>query len=221
MVKPVSVDVQFRRLDKHLRDLKQARSSPASDEDSIIVAEICNACALLLDKAMNAVWSSKANKNNGKGKPNIYFPICQSREKLAQKFQQYQLPEMENDDPEIFDLIDSVQSYNQVKWLAALHKLAGIRHEDYPRVEKRTSTGIGIGRGQDLYIQSLTTDGSGNISFKGHGINRESRKIEPAIFEVKREVRSILEGVGEEPYQFCSSSVAEVKRLTSKLYSLI
>lgn len=221
MVKPVSVDVQCRRLDKHLRDLKQAGSSPASDEESIIVAEICNVCALLLDKAMNAVWSAKANKNNGKGKPNIYFPICQSREKLTLKFRQYQLPKMENEYPEIFNLIDSVQSYNQVKWLDALHKLAGIRHEDYPRIEKRTSTAIGIGRGQGLYIESFTANGSGNISFKGHGINRESGKIEPAVFEVKKEVRSILEGVAEEPYQFCSSSVAEVKRLTSKLYSLI
>lgn len=221
MVVPVSIDAQFRRLDKHLKELKQVGSSPTNEEESIIVADICNSCALLLDKAMNAVWSARVNKNNGRNKPNIYFPICNNREKLTQKFQQYQLPNMEHDDPKIFALIDSVQAYNGVKWLAALHKLAGVRHEDYPKIEKRNSSGIGIGKGQNLYIESMTFDGEGNMNFKGHGINRESGEIEPVRFELIKEVRSVLEGVDEEPFKFCSSSVVRVKRLTSKLYSQI
>lgn len=170
---------------------------------------------------MNAVWSVRANKNNGNGKPNIYFPICNNREKLTLRFQQYQLPNMEHDDPKLFELIDSVQAYNGVKWLAALHKLAAIRHEDYPKIKKRDHGGIGLGKGQDLYIESLTIDGNGKMNFKGHGINRESGKIEPVRVELIKEVQSVLEGVGEEPYKFCSSSVARVKQLTSKMYSLI
>lgn len=221
MVIPVSVETQFRRLNKHLKELKQVGSSSIREEESIIVADICNACVLLLDKAMNAVWSARASKSSGKGKPDIYFPICDNREKLILKFQQYQLPNMEHDDPQLFTLIDSVQVYNEITWLAALHKLAAIRHERYPKINIMNHSGIGLGKGQDLYIESMTSDGNGIINFKGHGINRESGKIEPVRLDLIKGVRSVLEGFDEEPYDFCSSSVTRVKHLTSDIYRLL
>ena len=61
-------------------------------------------------------------------------------------------------------------------------------------------------------------DRTGIVYFKGHGINRESGRLEPARVELTNEVRSILEDVGEDPYKFCSSSVAKVKKLVSELY---
>jgi hypothetical protein len=222
MVVPTSVDAQFRRLDKHLRELEQVGSGETSEDESIIVAEICNSCILALDKAMNAIWKAKACRKEGKGKPKIYFPIAMgSREKLTEKFQQYQMPNMEKDNPEIFELVDSIQLYKGVKWLSALHKLAAIRHEDYPTINKENNGGIGFGKGQDLFLESLTIDGNGNIDIKGHGINRKSGKVEPVTVELMEEVRSVLEGVGEEPYKFCSSSVVKVKRLISDLYMFL
>lgn len=221
MAIPVSVDMQFRRLDKYLRELKQLEEKPEREEESVIVADICNSCMLLLDKAMNAVWTGTANKPQSRGKPNIYFPTCATKEKLNIKLQQYQLPNMEVDNPRLFALIDSVQAYNNVPWLGALHKVAGIRHEEFPKIRKKETNGIGIGKGQDLYIDSLIIDGNGKMSFKGHGINRETGKREAARIELKKEVQSVLEGIGEEPYAFCSSSVSNVKRLTIKIYSLI
>ena len=131
MVVPISVDAQFRRLDKHLRDLEHVGGAPDSEDASIIVADICNSSSLVLDKAMNAVWEATACPKEGKSKPNIYFPIkMESREKLTEKFKQYQMPDMVTDDPKIFDLVDSVQVYTGVTWLSALHKIAAIRHEN-------------------------------------------------------------------------------------------
>lgn len=222
MVVPTSVEAQFRRLDKHLKDLKQFGGGAMSEDESIVVAEICNSCLLALDKAMNSVWQAKATPKEGKGKPNIYFPInMMSREKLAEKFKAYQMPNIENDSPEIFQLIDSIQVYRGVKWLSALHKLAAIRHEEFPKVEKVKSSGIGFGRGQNLYIESLVMDENGHIDFKGYGVNRITGTIEPTRIEVTEEMRSVLKDVGIEPYSFCHSSVTKVKRLISKLYMLL
>jgi len=175
-----------------------------------------------LDKAMNGIWKAKSTQKEGKRKPHIYFPInMTSREKLGERLTQYQMPNLETEDPEIFDTIDSVQTYRNNKWLSALHKIAVIRHEDYPKINKVYSEGPGFGKGQDLYIERLTIDGNGNIDFKGHGINRESGKVEPARLELTREVRSVLDGVGDHPYKFCSSSVAKVKSLVSEVYRLL
>ncbi|MBQ0751557.1 MAG: hypothetical protein KBT70_15295 [Roseovarius sp.] len=222
MVVPTSIEAQFRRLDKHLKELKQFGGGAMSEDESIVAAEICNSCVLALDKAMNSVWQTKATKKEGKGKPNIYFPInMTSREKLAEKFRAYQMPNMENENPEIFQLIDSVQVYRGVKWLSALHKLAAIRHEEFPKIEKVKSSGIGFGRGQDLYIKSLVIDEKGQIDFQGYGLNRATGKIEPAIVEVVEEMRSVLKDIGIAPYSFCESSVTKVKSLISKLYRLL
>lgn len=64
----------------------------------------------------------------------------------------------------------------------------------------------------------MTWNESGNIDFKGHGINRKSGEIEPVRVEFVNKVRSVLEGVAEEPYQFCSSSVTKVKHVVRDLY---
>lgn len=222
MVVPVSVDTEFRRLDKRLKELRQVGGGTSTaDEESIIVAEICNSCALLLDKAMNAVWSERARKIGGKGKPNIYFPICDDRVRLTLKLQQYQLPNLEHDDPKLFALIDSVQVYNGIRWLAALHKIATLRHTSYPRIEKRGHARLVLGKGQDLYIESLITDENGVVNFKGNGINRESGRSEPVRVDLIRGVRSVLVEFDEAPYNFCSSSVAHVKRLTADLYRFL
>lgn len=222
MVVPTSVEAQFRRLDKHLKELKQFGGGAMSEDESIVAAEICNSCILALDKAMNSVWQTKAIKKEGKGKPKIYFPIhMKSREKLAEQFRAYQMPNMENENPEIFQLIDSVQVYKGVKWLSALHKLAAIRHEEFPKIEKVKSFGIGIGRGQDLYMKSLVIDEKGQIDLNGYSVNQVRGTIEPTKVEVVEEMRSVLKDVGIDPYSFCRSSVTKVKTLVSKLYMLL
>lgn len=219
MVVPISVSAQFRRLDKNLRELKSSQISALSEDQSILVAEICNSCILTLDKAMNALWEAKGEKKESKQKPNMYFPIMTaSKEKLAEKFQQYQMRNLEENEPKVFEIIDAVQSYRGIKWLPALYEIASIRHEDYPRISQAIEKGVGFGRGQDIYIESTTTDANGNINFKGYGTNRESGKTEPVRVEFMHEVRSVLESVSEDPYQFCFSSVEKVKHLVSELY---
>jgi hypothetical protein len=222
MVVPTSIESQFRRLDKHLKELKNIDAGETSEDVAIIVADICNSCVLTLDKAMNAVWKEKSIQKKGKDKANIYFPRnMDSREKLAERLKKDQMPNIEKDDPKIFELIYSVQVQKDVNWLSLLYKIAAIRHENYPKISKVKSEGLAIGKGQDLFVESMIVDGSGNIKFKGHGINRESGKIEAARFDFIKELRSVLEGVDEDPYEFCSVSVAKVKRLVSKLYSYL
>lgn len=218
MVVPVSVDAQFRRLDKNLQELKQIKGDALDEDKSILVAEICNSCILTLDKVMNAIWEAKGEKE-GRQKPRIYFPaVTRSKEKLTEKLQQYQMPDLEGDEPEIFELIDSVQLYRGVSWLRAVYSLAAIRHERYPRMSQVNKNFVGFGAGQDLFVESAGIDGSGKIFFKGRGINRISGEIEPVRVGFFKEVRSVLEGVDEEPYQFCSSPIVKVKRLVRELY---
>lgn len=219
MVVPVSVDLQLRRLNSHLSDLKRIENADNNEEQSIVVAEICNTCMLLLDKSMNKLWEAKVGKSSGK--PNIYFPVCSSREKLIARFKQYQMPQIPLSDTEIFHLIDSVQEYNGSSWLSSLHKISSMRHERYPDVGRVNRLGVGIGFDQDLYIESLTYDGNGNLSFKGHGINRSNGLIEPAKIEVINEVGTILKEVDQDPFQFCSESIGKVKKIISSLYMMI
>ncbi len=219
MVVPTSVDAQFRRLEKQLRELKHLETNALGEDQAILVAEICNSCLLTLDKAMNAVWAGVGTPREGKCKPNIYFPVTTgSREKLIDKFRQYQMPEAENTAPEIFEIIESVQVYNGARWLEAIYRLAEIRHEEYPKIKDVPNRALGVGKRQGLYIESLTIDAAGNVNFKGHGINRESGESEAVRFEIKDEVRRELESVGQEPFPFCRSSVTRVKQLVSDLY---
>tara|TARA_R110002049_G_scaffold23545_3_gene83301 strand:- start:18582 stop:18884 length:303 start_codon:yes stop_codon:yes gene_type:complete len=100
---------------------------------------------------MNALWEAKGETEVGKQKPIIYFPIVtSSKEKLAAKLQQYQMPDLEQDEPKVFEIIDAVQAYNGVKWLRALYDLAAIRHENFPKISQVDEKGIEFGKGQDL-----------------------------------------------------------------------
>lgn len=215
MVLPVSVDLQLRRLGSQLSDLKRSESE---EEQSIIVAEICNSCVLLLDKLMNKLWELKVGKDSGK--PRIYFPVCSSREKLVARFQQYQMPDILSNEPNIFNVIDSAQDYNGTDWLSSLHRIASMRHEKFPEVNKIESGGIGLGVNQDIYIESFVAHG-GNMSFQGYGINRKTGKKEPVIVEFTKEVRSVLNDIKKEPYDFCHLSVEKVKKIVSSTYMLL
>ena len=222
MVVPTSVDAQFRRLNKYLRELEHLGHDGAVEDEAIIVADICNSCLLTLDKAMNAIWKAEARIKEGRGKANVYFPISMSsREKLVERLRKDQMPDIQKDNPRAFALIDSVQAYKGVAWLTTLHTIARLRHESFPEVNRVRREGLGIGRGQDLYIESLRFGADGNVDFKGHGINRSTGKIEPANFDLVSEVRSELVGLKETPYRFCSVAVAKVTQLVSDLYRSI
>lgn len=222
MVVPTSIDLQFRRLEKNLRDLKRSDGAAFDEESGVIVAEICNSCVLTLDKVMNALWDAKATRRVGKGKPRVYFPTSEtSRQGLAQKFQQYQLADVEKYYLEIFNLIESVQPYQGNSWLAKLSKIAQIRHEKYPSITEKTQNGLGFGMGQDLYIESMEVGKNGQIRFNGHGINRETGNVEPVRVKIINEVRSVLEGTDEDPYKFCAASVAKTKGIVAELYKML
>lgn len=222
MVVPTSVDAQFRRLKKYLRELEHIGNDCAAEDEAIIVADICNSCVLALDKSMNAIWKVEARIKDGKGKANVYFPISMSsREKLLERLRKDQMPDIEKDNPRAFALIESVQAYKGGAWLTTLHAIAKLRHETFPEVKRVRRNGLGIGMGQDLYIDSLHIGADGKIDFKGHGINRSTGKIEPAKFDLISEVRSELADLNETPYRFCSKAVDKVTQLVSNLYRSI
>lgn len=215
MVLPVSVDLQLRRLGSQLSEIQRAESE---EEQSIVVAEICNSCVLLLDKLMNNIWKSQVGKDTGK--PRIYFPVCSSREKLIERFQQYQMPDILSTAPGIFKVIDSSQDYNGTDWLSSLHRIASMRHEGFPAIKKTSSRGFGLGVNQDIYIESLIIHGE-NMSFRGHGINRKTGIKEPVRIEFTDEVNSVLNDVGKEPYDFCNLCVEKVKKIASSVYMIL
>jgi len=217
---PVSIDTQFRQLNKRLKDLREAGRNTSVDEEEVLVADICNSTLLVLDKAMNAVWKSVVDDRNpgARSKPNVYFPVCVSRERLLKRLEPMQMLDLPDIKPGLFDLIESVQEYNGELWLKSLYGIAQVRHERYPAVERREEHGWALGRDQDVYIEHMTIN-NGQVNFRGHGINRETGQSEPARFELIREVRSVLEDVGEDPHEFCSSILQKAKVLASKMYS--
>lgn len=214
---PVSVDAQIRRLEKHLRELERVRTED-SEEASVLVADICNASMLLLDKAMNAIWAAKAQSSEGKKKPNVYFPVCESEEKFSCRLRQYQMPCLKETDGELFALLEAAQPYRGTCWLPQAHKIAAVRHEYFPEISATQKTGLGIGRGQNLFIESMTIDGSGNINFKGEATNQKTGASEPLRIDIKREVRSMIEAVDAEPVPFCQGVVTAASRLAKEIY---
>ncbi|WOI34798.1 hypothetical protein R1T40_08740 [Tritonibacter scottomollicae] len=217
---PVSVDAQIRRLEKHVRELQNLRTE-VGEEVSVLVAEICNASMLLLDKAMNAIWAAKAQPSNGKKKPHVYFPVCESERKFFDRLRQYQMPSLKETDGELFALLEAVQPYRGTTWLPQAHKIAVLRHEYFPEISTTQTSGLGIGKGQNLYIESMTIGGSGNINFKGEATNRKTGAAEPLRVDFILEVKSMIEAVGAEPVPFCKTVVSAVRKLAKDIYRVI
>ncbi len=218
MALPLSIESQFRRLDKFLSDLKLATADGNQHDIAVVTGDICNACVLLLDKSMNAIWEVYAE--TGKSKPNIYFPLrCESPEKLMNKLTQYQMPKLHEKAPRLFALLESIQPYLGCSWSSQLSKLSSIRHESFPETEHRKAVvGVGIGRGQNLYIDSLTIDSFGKIDFKGIATNSLTGKEEPVNFSPVEEIIFILKENGEEPYHFCRKLISHVRYVCSQVY---
>lgn len=220
MVVPVSVDAQFRRLDKQLRELSLSVSGGDNEEVSVLSGEICNSCMLLLDKTINEVWQKKSEGRPGANKPFMYFPAnFESPEKLKTKLQQYQMPNLERNAPDIFSLIESAQPYKGAKWLSDLHKVASIRHEDFPKVKKHERlAGIGLGRGQGLRLNHFVIDQHGNVDFSGFGVNNVTGSLEPIRVDVRKIFHSFLSDMGVDAYHFCFTSVDMVKLMVRGIF---
>lgn len=217
---PVSVDVQIRRLEKHLRELERVRTED-SEETSVLVADICNASMLLLDKAMNAIWVAKAQPSEGKKKPNVYFPVCESKEKFSDRLRQYQMPCLRETDGELFALLEAAQPYRGASWLPQTHKIAAVRHEYFPEISTTQKSGLGIGKGQNVYIERMTINDYGNIYFKGEATNQKTGAAEPVRVDFIREVKSMIEAVDAEPVPFCKGVVTAASRLAKEIYRIV
>lgn len=177
---PVSVDAQIRRLNKSLREL-QLMTADDGDDASVLLAEICNSCMLMLDKAMNAIWEKKAQPAEGKNKPHVYFPICASEQKLSDRMRQYQMPHLEEDEELLFKLLASVQRYNGVRWLSEAYQIASLRHEHFPETTTEETFGFVFGQDQGIHVQNITIPSPFVISFRSglpfHGLGEPTRSV--------------------------------------------
>lgn len=220
MTIPTSIDIQFRRLDKSLKELEgNPPGKLTMEETAIIVSEIANTCSLTLDKAMNAVWGKHNEKKLEAKKANIYFPSSDNDEIFKQKLSQYQMPNLETNNPEIYKTILSTQTHNNGKWLATLKKVAGLRHEAFPIIANKTRQQTFIGAGQNIYIEKLITGPQGEIiELKGTGFDRITGLPQPLRIETKREIVSLLEEANMTPYDFSSLIVSKTKQTVKQIY---
>lgn len=217
MLTPQSIENQIARLEKFLLELKTADVSD-KDQVSVLVADICNSSILLLDKAMNKIWEKKSNPAPEKKKPKIYFPICRTEEDLLMRVRQYQMPSLRDSEPKLYDLLASAQPFRGVSWLSQSHRIASIRHNDFPKISTTQSSGIAIGAGQNLHIERLTVDANGNMNFTGTAKSQVSGKVEPVKVDYISKVHAEIEDIRREPFSFCRQTVRETSRLARKIY---
>lgn len=184
-------------------------------ECEIEVSEIVNSLALQLDKLMNLIWY-KFVENKDK-KPNLYFPCCQNSEKFNTKLSQYRIQHISKDAPQLYQLLESIQPYKATDdpWLKLLKDIAAIRHDSFPEITPPSQeTGFGIGKGQNVFIRSMTIN-NGVVHIDGDAWSNSTGKREPMRVEFLNAVASELRGTGKDAVEFviwCSESASEFSK---------
>lgn len=202
--------LQESKIDFHVADRRQ--------EAEIEVGEILVSLALLLDKAMNAVFV-KYGIQDGR-KPNIYFPECSDAEKFDERMKKDKMGDLANRNPSLYALLQEPQPYliGQNGWWEHLRRLALKRHEEYPEIVPGSFTGLGLGSpGQAVYFESLSID-NGVVNVTGARAWNQATGLEEALnmnfFGV---IEEEIKGTGLNPISFVDHCVTEASAYLMKI----
>ncbi|SMP28591.1 hypothetical protein SAMN06265373_10664 [Shimia sagamensis] len=223
IVLPASYDVKLRKLEKTIQQAK--RDFEKEQDIDSLASDITDALIslhLLLDRAQNQIWAKYNSKKEGRGKPNIYFPVTSNKERFTERLQKDQLHELQNKNPRIFELIENTQPFEQdSNWLEKLHEISSNRHERDATIQNRQAvTGFGLGRGQDLYIRHMSIT-NGNVFFDGLATNQQTGQTEPLKFTPTVENRLLLEDLSTDPIEFAKLAHSRSKTLLTQIFNAL
>jgi len=167
------------------------------------VSDVSTKLALLLDREMNEVWKKFNNRDPGKNKANVYFPMRKTLAEFDAYLQKSQLGTLNEKSPRTYDFLHSIQPFStpEYEWLSKMLEVASTRHESDAEIEeKRITTSIGLGAGQNLYIKAMTIR-NGNISFSGNAFD-QSGAIQPLNIERTEEILAFATSAGKPAIAF-------------------
>ncbi|WP_197918164.1 hypothetical protein [Thiosulfatihalobacter marinus] len=220
MTLPISFQTKLRRIEKDIDEAE--REFEASKNVDALASDITDVIVklhLLLDRAMNQIWEKYNSRKAGSGKPNIYFPVTTSSERFLSRLQKDQLHELHQKNALLFQLLEQIQPFHsENRWLEKLYFISSNRHErDAAVSERKEITGIGIGKGQNLYIRHMTVS-NGQIFFDGDATNQTTGKKEPVRIEPTTVDRYLLEDLSIEAIPFARTSFRLTKTNLSKIF---
>lgn len=160
------------------------------------LVKISTECMLLLDQFMEIVWTKFANLE--KKKPYVTFPVVDNLDKFNELMRKRnQLPMLEEDCPELFNLIKSVQPFNcGESWLFFQYHIASERHSE-PRFVYtfRSKDAINMTApsliGQDFSISIGEEGNRKTLHFRNYGV--PYREPPRAVIKSKEEALSFIE----------------------------
>lgn len=155
------------------------KADPSSDDFVFELAELVSGLSHFLDKTMNTVWSQFASRSDTSKKPSIYFPCQNTDDRLDETLSRLQLGDLKIKRPKLYRVIQSAQPYGSSTLLRALKSISNLKHERLPEVRSKISQRVGIGKGQDMYIGQMSSDGMNTFISGSYGINRATGAREP------------------------------------------
>lgn len=205
---PIDLSIS-RAIDRSLKKAKDLKSAKLDLRDldirrdcEIEIGDVVNSLVLSMDKVMNAVWQSYVRDKNRK--PDVYFPCEILAEKYLDRLQRYRLAHLSEVAPELEQIISQVQPFvaGDACWWKLLKDIAAIRHERYPSIiNPRVSRGVGIGAGQNVYIEHMTVSG-GVVDFKGFAWDQTTGKAQRVKVDLIEEIQAELSDNNQNPFDF-------------------
>lgn len=212
---PLSVNRFLGRIDQKISKLNHEADFDFALHD--VIQDLSNC----LDRVMNLVWEELGVRRIGKQKPNVYFPDTASLEKLSERMKSMGLAGIETAKPKIWDIVKGNQSLEAEAddWLRKLKSLANLKHERPPKVVESRRQGVAIGRGQEVYIESLRTDGTGKIvDLRGWEKDSADGPQRPLTIEIRTEIERTLEGTKLSPDEFVRACARNVRSIAAGIF---
>ncbi len=212
---PLSVSLPLERIERSIASIR--RIDGETERLRVEIGEIVVNMTLTLDKMMNHVFKKIGNLEGGK--PHIYFPLCDTKERLLARLQKDKMANMADAYPVLYATVVSAQSFGpgNPTWWKTLYNISSQRHEDHPEIDEVPTRGFTIKVGNDT------------VDFKGLELRVDGKLIQPSKVEVVRpsgimtpvdwrDMKSeILRDANQDPVEFVSSCLQEIKRLCREM----
>lgn len=216
MAIPTSVKLALDRIEKNINSIQRREGS--NDEYRVEVGEQINNLTLALDKLMNHVFSIAGSKEGGK--PNVYFPMYGSKDRLDSRLNQMKMGSLATDYPEVYAAIVDVQPFgpSSPQWWQQLHQISLKRHEDHPEINEEKTNGVRIGSpGNQIFIKDMRIDGrKAEINISGYE-RTHSGLVRPIRVEAYMDTVERLESTDQDPLEFLSHCLKESRALAKRV----
>ena len=139
------INSQIDRASTILEELKQSANNDLlqqeiSDKTKNLTQEVLVKMRSVFDQTMNSFYDNfiEPNLEVNEKRPNVYFPIINNSNDLKSLLGRYQMKDLADTYPEIFNFIDSVQPYNsQYEWMKFFVEYSNDKHIRLPPQKRK------------------------------------------------------------------------------------